>query len=213
MVGAEVIRQAVADNSIEEVTAIIRKPLDIGVEHPKLKAIIHKNFLDYSGLEEVFKKNDVCLWCLGISQSQVNKEQYQVITYDYALAAAGAMLMANPQITFIFLSGMGADSTEKSRTTFAWVKGKTENALVKFAFKKFYIVRPGGIKPIHQNKNAPFAYKLMTPLFPLLELLMPSRVISSEELAKVMLYIAKNGTGNKITENKELKKIYKEMLA
>ena len=40
------------------------------------------------------------------------------------------------QDAFLFLSGMGADSREKSRTLFARIKGKTENAAV---FERFLI--------------------------------------------------------------------------
>lgn len=207
MVGAEVLRQAIADNYILEITAITRKPIDI--QHPKIKTVIHQDFLDYSSLSEVFKKHDACIWCLGISQSQVSKEEYNIITYHYTIEAAKAMLHANPAITFLFLSGMGADSTEKSKTIFARVKGKTENALQKLGFKKLYIVRPGGIKPVHKNKNTALTNKLMIPFFPLLELIIPSMMITSVELAKTMLYIAKNDSDLKLMENKDLKNLLK----
>src|SRR5436190_24183802 len=96
LVGAEVIRQAILDNGITEINAIARKPLELN--HQKLKTIIHKDFLDYSSLTELFKSCDACLWCLGISQSQVSKEEYHTITYSYAVEAAKAMLNANPSI-------------------------------------------------------------------------------------------------------------------
>ena len=80
LVGAEVLRQAILDETIEEITAIVRRPLSL--QHPKIKTIIHQNFLDYSTLSDVIKKHDAFLWCLGISQSQVSKEEYQTITYD-----------------------------------------------------------------------------------------------------------------------------------
>ena len=133
LVGAEVLRQAILDETIEEITAIVRRPLTL--QHPKIKTIIHQNFLDYSTLSDVFKQHDAFLWCLGISQSQVSKEEYQTITYEYTIEAAKTVLNVNPEMTFLFLSGMGADSTEKSKTLFAQVKGKTENGLLKMSFK------------------------------------------------------------------------------
>src|SRR6476620_8475327 len=145
-VGAELVRQAIADNDIEQVILLARNPSD--TKHPKIREIIHKDFLNYSGLENVFKDADACLWCLGISQTRVSKEDYFVITYDYAVAAAKAMLAANPSITFLFLSGQGADSTGKSKILFARVKGQTENALRAMNFKKLMIFRPGGINAI-----------------------------------------------------------------
>lgn len=162
-------------------------------------------------MNELFKNADACLWCLGISQSQVSKEQYHVITYDYAMAAANAMLNANPTISFLFLSGGGADSTEQSKTLFARVKGKTENALKNLPFKQLIIARPGGIKPITKNPNAPFVNKLVLPLFPIMELFAPSLVITSVDLAKALLYLVKNGTDKLILENVDLKNIAKSL--
>lgn len=203
MVGAEVIRQAILDKDIEEITAIVRKPLSI--THPKLKTVIHNNFLDYSELSDVFKANDACIWCLGISQSQVNKEEYVVITYDYMIAAANEMIKDNPGITLMFLSGEGADQTEKSRFVFGRIKGRTEKKLQELPFKKLYIARPAGIKPVHHNPNAPLAYKLFAPLFPIIEFFSPNSVIHSDMLAKAMIQIIKKGYDKVIFDNKELR--------
>jgi uncharacterized protein YbjT (DUF2867 family) len=203
MVGSEVVREALADSGIDAVTVIARKPLDIS--HKKLASVVHENFLDYSSLTSVFKDNDVCIWCLGISQSLVSKEEYHVITYDFAVEAAKAMLKANPSITFLFLSGAGADPKEKSRTIFARMKGMTENALLKLPFKKFYIARPAGIKPEHYKKNAPWYEKLFFYLYPFLKTVIPSLVITSTELAKALLHITKHGADKTIIESGELK--------
>src|SRR4051812_12824417 len=95
-VGAEVVREAILDAGINQITAVVRRPLEIA--DAKLKIVLHENYLDYSSLTEVFKDSNTSLWCLGISQSQVNEQEYIKITYDYALAAARAMLEANPQM-------------------------------------------------------------------------------------------------------------------
>lgn len=205
LVGAEVLRQAILDDDISEVTALVRKPIE--VSHPKIKTIIHNDFLDYSGLEEVFKSNDAMVWALGISQTQVSKQQYEVITYDYTMAAATAIQKANPDMAFLFVSGGGADSTERSSTIFARVKGKTENTLIKLELKRLYCVRPAGIKPIHKNPNTSFLNKLFIPLFPIFEILMPNFVIASDKLAIAILRILKNGSDKIIIENKALKEL------
>src|SRR4051812_18224333 len=94
MVGGEAVRQALLDPAIDRVTALVRRPLNI--QHPKLRVVLHQDFLDYTGLEDLFRQQDACLWCIGISQAQVTKADYQRITHDFALAAATAMLAANP---------------------------------------------------------------------------------------------------------------------
>lgn len=200
--GSSVIWQAIADNDIERVTALVRRPLSIN--HPKLQVIIQNDFLNYSNLTELFKQTDACIWCLGISQSLVSKEEYIKLTYDYTLAAAEAMLKVNPNITFVFLSGMGADSKEKSRTLFARIKGKTENALQKMSFSKLYIARPGGIVPSHPRDNYQTKEKVAIVIVKLMARLMPKMVITSDQLAKAMLIMVKFGADKIINENKDL---------
>ena len=78
--GGEVLRQALADPAVERVTVLTRRPLDL--THAKLNEVIVRDFLDYSSVR--LDNADACIWCLGVSQSQVGKEQYVVITHDYA---------------------------------------------------------------------------------------------------------------------------------
>jgi uncharacterized protein YbjT (DUF2867 family) len=208
--GIEVINQALLDNEISRVTALVRKPLKI--THPKLKVIIHQDFLSYSGLEEIFKQHDACIWCLGISQTLVSKEEYIKITYDYTLAAAEAILSANPRIAFVFLSGMGADSKEKSRTLFARIKGKTENALQKLSLRKVYIARPGGIIPTTPRDNYHFKERLSIMASKLIKLLVPKMAITADQLAKAMLKMVKQEPNKIIFENKDLLDLLKDKL-
>ncbi len=203
LAGSEVVRQAILDEGISEITALVRRPLPI--QHPKLKIVLHDNYRDYSSLSPLFAANDACVWCLGISQTQVTQDEYIKITYDYVVTAAQAMLSANPAITFVFLSGMGADSQEKSRTLFARVKGKAENNLKRLPFKKLFIARPGGIMPVHKKENPAFFERLTIPLMPLINLIAPAVMISSVDLAKAMLLLVKDGADKIILENLALK--------
>ena len=123
------------------------------------------------------------------------------------MAAANEMLKVNPAINFIFLSGAGADSEEKSRTLFARVKGKTENALQKLPFKKLYIARPAAIRPIAKREKAPLFEKILRPLFPIFQLIIPSQIITSVDLAKALLHLAKKGADKIILESAELKNL------
>lgn len=206
MVGSEVVRQALTDNDITKVTALVRRPLTI--QHPKLDVIIHKDFLDYTSLADVFKDTDACIWCLGVSQLQVNKEEYIKITHDYTIEAAKAMMKAIPSVSFLFVSGAGADNTEKSKTIFAREKGRTENDLKKLSLKNLYIIRPGSIKPVNGYSNAPFAYRVgyavIKILYPVVKILSPSFIIKSTEIAKAVLHISKKGNALQLIGNKEM---------
>ena len=203
MAGSEVIRQAITDDNITQIIALVRRPLEIA--HPKISSIIHQDFLNYDAVKDHFKDCDACIWCLGISQLQVSKQQYGIITYDYTIAAAKAMLAVNPDIHFVFLSGNKADRTEKSKVLFARIKGKTENALLGLGLKKLTIARPDAIWPKHKNKNAPLAYKLAFPFFPLVEKFTPAKIIGSVQLAKALLYLTKNISEKNTYENTELR--------
>ena len=203
MAGSELVRQAIADDSINEIIALARRPLEIS--HPKITTVIHQDFLQYDAVKDHFRDCDACIWCLGISQLQVSKAQYEVITYDYTLAAATAMFAVNPLIHFVFLSGNGADRTGKSKVLFAKLKGKTENALLQLGFINLTIARPDAIWPKHKHKNAPFAYKLGFPFYPLIERFAPSKIIGSVQLAKALLWLAKNPGEKNTYENMELR--------
>lgn len=205
MVGSEVVRQAISDTGITEIIPLVRNKLSI--EHPKIKPVIHKDFMDYYPLRSLLETIDTCIWCLGTSQMQVSKEEYHIITYEYTMAAANAMITANPTIRFVFVSGAGADHTGKARTLFGRVKGKTEAALMELPFQKLVIARPAGIQPIQKNSRAPFFYKLFYFTYPFWKLITPSKVITSVELAKALLYLAKNRTDKVIFENTELKEL------
>lgn len=200
LIGAEVVRQALIDNEIDE---LIRNQQEI--VHPKITTVIHKDFLDYASAGSYFAKADAVIWCLGISQTQVSKKQYEEITCGYLEACARYCTQINPGIKFIFVSGDGSDRTEKSRTLFKRIKGKAENLLLRSGLQHILIARPDAVRPRHKSKKAPFVYKLAYPFFPLVQLLAPDKIIWSDVLARALLIMAKKGAEKDTLENIELK--------
>lgn len=138
---------------------------------------------------------------------KVNKEQYFVITHDYMLAAAKAMLSVNPEISFIFLSGQGADSTERSRILFAKVKGKTENALKSLPFKRLYILQPAGIVSVNQADNFASDQQKGFTLVKLVARILPAFAITTVQLAQAMLALIKSNGKSSLLENRDIKEI------
>ena len=68
------------------------------------------------------------------------------------------------------VSGVGTDSTERGRTMWARVKGRTENALLAL-FAIAYMFRPGYIQPIGDVRSKTGwveAYNILAPLYPVL---------------------------------------------
>jgi nucleoside-diphosphate-sugar epimerase len=208
LIGAECVRQAIEDKDIEHITAITRRPLDKDIVSDKLDVIIHADFLDYNSLLNTFETHQACIWALGISQNAVNESEYIKITHDYTLAAAQAMASVNPDMRFIFISGMGADSTEKSRFIFGRIKGKTENDLIADShLKDIYSLRPAGVLFTSGTSNKAWYERAFLPLMHVFKVIKPSWVITPIGLARAILFIAKNGHHATLFENQDLKDI------
>ena len=144
MVGKGVLLECLDHSSIETVLVIGRTPL--GIEHPKLKELIHTDFTDFSEIENLISGYDACFFCLGVSAGGMKEDAYKRVTYDFALSLAKTLVKINPAMTFNYVSGEGTDSSEKGKSMWARVKGKTENDLLDLGFKQAYMFRPGSLK-------------------------------------------------------------------
>ena len=138
----------------------------------------------------------------------VPDDLFRQITVDYTLALARALHKASPRAAFCFLSGQGADPTEKSRMAFARYKGAAENALLDIGFPRVHIFRPGYIYPVTPRKEPNLMYTISRFLYPLVRRIYPNIGISSEDLANAMVHAGLYGTGeneNPILENKDIR--------
>ena len=205
LVGAEVLRQSLADADIEKVTALVRRPL--AITHAKLATVMHDDFLQYDDVLPQLAGHDACLWCLGVSQRDVDEAEYIRITRDYAVAGAAAMLHVNPTLTFGFLSGAGASSTERSLMLFGRVKGQTESRLGELGLPHLYHFRPGYIEPSEPRARVRFEERFFAPFTPLLHRLLPSSLITSTDLARAMIHVAKHGADERILDNMALRRL------
>lgn len=207
MVGQSALRECLLDEKVQEILTIGRNRT--GQQHKKLYEIELNNLTDLSSIENKITGFDACFFCLGVSSTGMKEEEYTRITYDTTLSVAQTLARLNPQITFIYVSGSGTDSSEKGCSMWARVKGKTENALLHLPFKAAYMFRPSVIIPLHgvksKTKLHQFFYDVMKPLNPLL--LKLNSVITSEQLGKAMIEVARNGYSNPIIESNQLKKI------
>ena len=74
--GGAVLQACLATPVVDELRAIVRKPL--GLTHAKLREFVHANYADYAPVADAFCAVDACLFCLGISVTQVSKEEERV---------------------------------------------------------------------------------------------------------------------------------------
>jgi uncharacterized protein YbjT (DUF2867 family) len=194
---------------VEQILSIVRHPT--GPQHPKLTELVHQNYLDFSAIEPQLTGHDACFYCLGVSSSGMTEDRYTRVIYDMTMAAAQTLLRLNPSIAFLFISGAGTDGTENGRVMWARVKGKTENALLRLPFKAAYMFRPGIIEPLHGIKSRTTSYRIgyavAKPVFPLLRLLLPHQVTTTERLGRAMLRVAQSGFPKRILETRDINQV------
>ena len=206
MVGQGVMRECLLDSEVHLLQTVGRTAT--GTQHPKLRETVHNDLWHYESLEAQLSGFDACFFCLGVTSSGMTEESYQRVTYGITLAAAEALSRLNPQMTFIYVSGSGTDTSERGRSMWARVKGKTENALLRLPFKGAYMFRPGIIQPLHGIKSSTplynVFYTLGKPLLPLLRLVIPDQILTTEQVGRAMLAVAKHGFPKQILEIKDI---------
>ena len=206
MVGQGVLRECLLDPDVQQILSIVRTPS--GQHDPKLRELIHSDFFDYSAIEPQLTGFDACFFCLGVSSAGMDEAKYTHLTYDLTLAAATALARLNPNMTFIYVSGAGTDSTERGRSMWARVKGKTENDLLKLPFRAAYMFRPGFIQPLHGIRSKTRLYQtfytILNPILPLLKSAFPKYITTTEQLGRAMLRVAKQGYPSPILEMKDI---------
>ena len=208
MVGQGVLRECLLDPAVTEVLTIGRSAT--GQQSPKLREIVHKDFLDFSAIENEMTGYDACFFCLGVSSLGLDEARYRHLTYDITLAAARPLARLNPGMTFVYVTGASTDSTEQGSMMWARVKGKTENDLLKLPFKAAYMFRPGAIQPLHgvRSKTAwvQAIYTVTSPLLTLLHQVAPQYVTTTEEVGRAMLAVARHGYPKPILEMPDIHK-------
>ncbi len=205
MVGGIILQSCLNSSKIASVTSLVRSVS--GITHPKLTEVVHADYTDLRGIQDAFKNKEVGHFCIGAYTGAVSDEVFKQITVDMAVAFGNALKAQSPEATLCFLSGQGADRTEKSRMSFARYKGMAENHLLASGFRSLYIFRPGYIYPVVKRKEPNFMYRLSRTLYPLMRRIYSKGVITSAELAQAMFKSGIEGTAIVTLENPEIKAI------
>jgi len=209
MVGQGVLRECLLDPDIQLVKAVGR--IATGVQHSKFREVVHKDLWNYSSIEMKLSGFDSCFFCLGVSSAGMTEADYERVTYGITMAAAETLSRLNPQMTFIYVSGAGTDSSERGRVMWARVKGKTENALLRLPFKASYMFRPGLIEPLHGAKSKTasyrFIYALSKPLLRVLRPVFPSYILTTEQIGRAMIEVVRHSPPKRILESKDIRVI------
>jgi uncharacterized protein YbjT (DUF2867 family) len=209
MVGQGVLRECLLDPDVETVLTVGRNAT--GQRHERLREIVQADLFDLSPIETELSGFDACFFCLGVSSAGMTEKSYRPVTYDLTISVARTLAKLNPRMTFIYVSGMGTDSTGQGRAMWARVKGETENALLAMPFKAAYMFRPALIVPLDgiQSKTKLYrvVYAALGPLLPWLYAIAPRYVTTTAQVARAMLAVAKRGAPVPVLENRDINQV------
>lgn len=205
MVGQGVLRECLLAEDVQEVVTVGRTPT--GQRHPKLREITVADVGELDAVRDDLVNVDACFYCLGVSSVGMKEADYTRISYDYPLAAARLFAEVSPQVTFVYVSGVGTDSTGAGRVMWARVKGRTENAVLDL-LPNGYAARPGYIQPTHGVTSRTRLYRALyvvaSPLFPVLSRLFPNQVTSTDRLGQAMLRVAREGSPRRVLAGRDV---------
>ena len=176
----------------------------LGISHPKVTEILHKDFLDFHPIAAQLAGVDAVFWCLGTASSGMTEADYRRITLDYTVAALEVLLRASPQAVFCFVSGRGTVAPGQKGAMWARVKGEAEARVLAAGFRHAACLRPGLI--YREGGAAPrglgyrLAYGILDPLRPLMQWMAPGAVTTNRVIGRAMIAIAQAGEGAPILE-------------
>lgn len=202
MVGKGVLLECLDRDQINKVTTVGRSLLE--TVHPKLSQIRHHDFREFESIKDQLEGIDAAYLCMGVSAAGLSEEAYTKFTYDYTMALAKILHAINPEMSIIYVSGQGTDSSEKGRTMWARVKGKTENDLLKLGFKRAFMFRPGAIIPLKgiksKTKLYQFFYDYFLWLLKLMKWLMPNSIVNTTQIGIAMINASHQGYAKSVID-------------
>jgi uncharacterized protein YbjT (DUF2867 family) len=210
MVGGYGLRYALDHAAVGSVTSVGRRKL--GISHPKLQELLHKNFADCSALADALSGQDAAVYCLGTYTGSVSDAELRAITADYTIEFARVLNSSSSNAAFSFLSGNGADPTGRSRLAFARYKGQAEKALLAAGFPRVYLFRPAYIYPVEPRKEPTFSYRMLRAVYPVFQVLFPNQAIRADDLARAMVDVVLRQTEEReslVFENRDIRGMVK----
>lgn len=133
LVGREILQGLLADDAVDAVHALVRRPLPPG--HPKLTAHV----VDFSRLPSLPPVDEAYLALGTTIEAAGSRQAFRAVDFDASLAAACAAQVAGARRIGV-VSAMHADAG--SRIFYSRVKGELEEAVAGLGFEGVVIARP-----------------------------------------------------------------------
>lgn len=201
MVGEGVLLECLRNPDVTEILSVSRRPT--GIMHVKLKEYLVPDFLTLKPGDEKLTGFDACFFCAGVSSIGMSEAEYTRVTFDTTIAFAKAT-NPNPNMSFVYVSGGGTDGSEKGRSMWARVKGRTENALMKMPFKQAFGFRVGFMKATEGQRRVLKYYKYVSWLFPVIKFVAPFMYNTMQQVGQAMINASKYGYERNIIHPKDV---------
>lgn len=184
LVGLELVRQALADRTIERVVALTRRPLEL--RHLRLE----NQVVDFDALptDAPWWNVDAVISTLGTTMRQAgSRAAFGKVDHDYVLAVA-RLARAHGTEVFALTSSLGAKVS--SGNFYLRTKGETERDLAAEGFASLTFVRPSLIGGKRENQRWVEAlglkvFALFAPALPRRYRIAPAERIAASLLAAV----------------------------
>ena len=198
-VGEGVMLSCLDNDEITEVLSVSRR--STGRQHPKLKEMLVKDFLKIPADDERLQGYDAVFFCMGISSVGVKEEDFAVPCHDIPVHFA-EVVGPKGKMTFIYVTGGGAEVIPESKTMWAKVKGRTETDIKQMGFKGYYGFRVMLMKPYPGMAASPKMIRMSRLMYPIMRLFGQGNTL--DEVAKAMIACAKGKSDHSVITVKDV---------
>ncbi|WP_087689809.1 semialdehyde dehydrogenase [Pandoraea sp. PE-S2R-1] len=196
MVGQGALLACLKASDVTEIIVVGRQALR-GHDDPRIKVVVVPDLKTFDASDAVFANVDACFFCIGVTSFRMAEADYRVVTYDLTLHIAQQLVARSPGMAMVYVSGAGADSSERGKTMWARVRGQTENALPRLPFGRVAIFRPAAIVPEDGIQSRTTSYRwlylVLKPVLALVRSVSPSSVLTTRVMGDAMLNVVRRG--------------------
>ena len=205
-IGDGILKAAIYDPNVKKIHVVTRRSslrIEEGVELGKVEMTIHKDYLDYTEIQEKLTDVDAVYWAIGLSAVGLDQETYREIHAEYPARFVATWLEACQceEMSFHYVSGSGSDA--ESRMMWAKEKAYAEVELAGLAERtglRVISYRPAFILPT--EAEAHFGHKLLHAIFSPI-----GSAVAAESIGAAMLEVSARGPSfpnGTILENKDI---------
>ena len=204
-IGSFILEELLQNSDYEQVTIIVRKPLNIN--HPKLKTLIG-DYHTLPGLKEQIVADEIFIALGTTLKNTPDKTEYYQVDHDYPVLAA-KIAKANGAKSVFMVSAIGANA--HSKITYVRTKGETERDIIALGFEHTHIFRPSMLMG-NRKEHRPLE-KFIQKTWSVVDLILIGhlkkyRGIEGKDVARAMVAAAKNQREKvKIYEWEEMRKL------